>query len=182
MHKEDRLHKTTKIHKRKQKLKAQKKHDEADHETTEICNFCNVEFRGTSVLKSHIAKEHPQTTASVADQKEAFTLCVLCPATFNSRVELRIHKKNEHRDQEFPCSQCNWTGDTPNSLQNHRNNVCRAQGVFWCTIYVVNCPQTSFNSMKYTPHTKPWISFRTIILLQDSMLTIFYNTRSDFAH
>ena len=130
MHKTDRPHRITKFQNGKTKVTIGNKPLEADYEKNESCNFCNEEFQDTCVLKSHIAKEHPQTNASVADQKAAFTLCVLCSATFNSRVELRKHKKNEHRDQEFPCSQCKWSGDTPNSLQIHRNSVCRAQGVF----------------------------------------------------
>ena len=110
--------------------KKENKDIELNNENCMSCDLCNEEFKGSCALKSHIARDHPQTNAMIADQKKAFTLCVLCSATFNSRVELRKHKKSEHKDQEFPCPQCNWTGDTPNSLQNHRTNVCRARGVY----------------------------------------------------
>merc|ERR1719505_127796 len=72
------------------------------------CHLCNEEFGHIKQLNVHITREHPQTTASVADLKEAFVLCVLCSATFKTRVELKRHKQSAHRDQQFPCSQCKF--------------------------------------------------------------------------
>ena len=135
MHKDgDNLQKLPKSSNSKTSTKTETKPVEPSYEDRKpqlVCHFCNEEFGQIKQLNIHITREHPQTTASVADLKEAFVLCVLCSATFKTRVELKRHKQSEHRDQQFPCSQCKFIGDTPNSLQNHRNNVCRVEvGVF----------------------------------------------------
>ena len=40
---------------------------ELNNENSMSCDFCNEEFKGSGALKSHIARDHPQTNAMIMD-------------------------------------------------------------------------------------------------------------------
>ena len=91
------------------------KHKNDVHVQSSICMICNIQFKGCSLLKTHLLKEHRSK-------------CQECQTMFNSVSALEEHLHQKHR---HPCDSCEQILRSKEQLEIHNElehvhtcNVC----------------------------------------------------------
>lgn len=104
-----------------------------------ICKVCEMEFTGTSVLKTHYREFHNDTKRqvciqcgqtlsskdslvrhySIFHQTDCPFTCTLCDEKFKIKESLCRHIKFVHRDGGYPCEICGHVFSQPINLKKH---------------------------------------------------------------
>ena len=82
------------------------------------CNKCNSEFFGAKELKVHVKDAH-------LDGKRL--PCPICNGSFKNILILKQHLKAVHGEKKFKCHVCDKMYPTRNSLNYHKENVCKGK-------------------------------------------------------
>ena len=135
MHKDGKLHTTKKL----QKAKAQNLVDQQIEGMQRklppfICSICDAEFQGNIVLRSHIARDHPQQKnleeiGAESMERESRGAkkfhCKFCSHTSDTKQGLKYHKIKQHpkANDDFSnliaCNICEQSFKGPHGLKVH---------------------------------------------------------------
>ena len=130
------------------------------------CKHCNAEFEIKSALIEHLKNEH-----SCKD----ILPCGLCPAIFDTALDLAVHSKQNHAFDGYRCGICGKFYQIQCELQEHEDEHAKdsERKVFKC----IYCPENFSNSNYLFQHSK---HVHNVVKFKCGICRLFFQNDRDF--
>ena len=87
------------------------------------CDQCENLFTNTQLLEAHVKNKHMKYAEIVQFPIDTLE-CNTCAFVSDTKTELEIHKKENHRkEKEYPCNDCDFQATSRPILRKHRQLV-----------------------------------------------------------